>query len=159
MFSNKYCFFLAFLLLFCCCLPLTTLSFSSLRLSIQTQIHCTSILWVSTFYNHMKLFLRVQCKFEDLIGFIGQFMNQVVPHVATRRVPPRVCTKWRVFIGRKKVEQRSQQQKKRNNFFRPGIFFLGWGREEQGSYYADYLTSTDQEILDCLFKGHIPRRG
>ena len=65
-------------------------------------------------------------------------MDHLVAHLATRRM-----LKGKVFIGIKK-----------------------WGKEvggggkkkQQGFYYADCLTSVDQEISDCLFKGHIPGR-
>lgn len=36
-------------------------------------------------------------KFEDLIGFIQQFMNQTASHLTNRT--RRSCTKWKAFIG------------------------------------------------------------
>lgn len=44
------------------------------------------------------------------------------------------------------------------NFFSLG-YLLFRGKGTEGVFYADYLTSTDQEISDFLFIDHIPGKG
>lgn len=49
-----------------------------------------------------------------------------------------------------------------NNHFRVNNHLLLGGGGLGGlqrSYFADYLTGANQEISDCLFKGHISGRG
>lgn len=47
---------------------------------------------------------------------------------------------------------KQSERKKRKDYFRPG-------REQQGFYYAEYLTSANLEVSYCLFNGHVSRRG
>ena len=55
--------------------------------------------------NSSKYEVNILSKYEDLIGFIEQFMNWAAFHLGNKRGAPRSCTTWKAFVSRNWVEQ------------------------------------------------------